>query len=253
MLRNSPAEYYSPDYATARDRFLAAAGALRAAVRSHRFEALGPRGEPLTMDVARIGDPQPERLVIELEVPEPKPLELEAEDIPLDIVYEDDEIIVIDKPPGLVVHPASGHETRTLVNALLHHCSGQLSGIGGVARPGIVHRLDKETSGIILFGKTTAANRSLTEQFTHRQVQKRYFLLTDRRAPTKELRARSRIVRLGEKYVSRPAAPASSEIASSTCAAFKYTSHEIPAGCRMLQPSNPTRAARSSTGRMTSE
>ena len=88
-----------------------------------------------------------------------------AEDIALDIVYEDDDIIVIDKPKGLVVHPAAGHETGTLVNALIAHCGSSLSGIGGVRRPGIVHRLDKDTTGLMVAAKNDAAHASLTAQF----------------------------------------------------------------------------------------
>jgi 23S rRNA pseudouridine1911/1915/1917 synthase len=88
-----------------------------------------------------------------------------AEAIPLDIVYEDDALIVIDKPAGLVVHPAAGHESGTLVNALIAHCGESLSGIGGVRRPGIVHRLDKDTSGLLVVAKTDQAHRGLSEQF----------------------------------------------------------------------------------------
>ena len=91
--------------------------------------------------------------------------EPEGEDIPLDIVYEDDDIIVIDKPKGLVVHPAAGHETGTLVNALIAHCGASLSGIGGVRRPGIVHRLDKDTTGLMVVAKNDAAHQSLSAQF----------------------------------------------------------------------------------------
>ena len=83
-------------------------------------------------------------------VPEPKPAHNEAQDIALEIVFEDDHLLVVDKPAGLVVHPAAGNFDGTLVNALLHHCAGRLSGIGGVARPGIVHRIDKETSGLLV-------------------------------------------------------------------------------------------------------
>ena len=89
----------------------------------------------------------------------------QAEDIALDIVYEDDDIIVINKPKGLVVHPAAGHETGTLVNALIAHCGASLSGIGGVKRPGIVHRLDKDTTGLMVAAKNDRAHKSLTEQF----------------------------------------------------------------------------------------
>ncbi len=105
---------------------------------------------------------------VTLELPAPKPLELEAEDIPLDIVHEDEHLIVLNKPAGLVVHPAAGHSTGTLVNALLHHVKqtgGRLSGIGGVERPGIVHRLDKDTSGLLVIARTEKTHRSLSEQF----------------------------------------------------------------------------------------
>lgn len=98
-------------------------------------------------------------------VPPPEPAEPEGENIPLSILYEDDELIVIDKPAGLVVHPAAGHQTGTLVNALIAHCGASLSGIGGVMRPGIVHRLDKDTSGVMVVAKTDRAHKSLSEQF----------------------------------------------------------------------------------------
>jgi 23S rRNA pseudouridine1911/1915/1917 synthase len=102
---------------------------------------------------------------ITIEVPEAAAAEPAGEDIALDIVYEDDDIIVIDKPRGLVVHPAAGHETGTLVNALIAHCGASLSGIGGVKRPGIVHRLDKDTTGLLVAAKNDRAHQSLTEQF----------------------------------------------------------------------------------------
>jgi 23S rRNA pseudouridine1911/1915/1917 synthase len=102
---------------------------------------------------------------ITIDVPEAVAAEPSGEDIALDIVHEDDDIIVIDKPRGLVVHPAAGHETGTLVNALIAHCGTSLSGIGGVRRPGIVHRLDKDTSGLMVAAKNDRAHKSLTEQF----------------------------------------------------------------------------------------
>jgi 23S rRNA pseudouridine1911/1915/1917 synthase len=102
---------------------------------------------------------------ITIDVPEAVAAEPSGEDIALDIVHEDDDIIVIDKPKGLVVHPAAGHETGTLVNALIAHCGTSLSGIGGVKRPGIVHRLDKDTSGLMVAAKNDRAHKSLTEQF----------------------------------------------------------------------------------------
>jgi 23S rRNA pseudouridine1911/1915/1917 synthase len=102
---------------------------------------------------------------ITIDVPEAGPPEPKGEDIALDIVYEDEDIIVIDKPKGLVVHPAAGHETGTLVNALIAHCGASLSGIGGVRRPGIVHRLDKDTTGLMVVAKNDRAHQSLTAQF----------------------------------------------------------------------------------------
>jgi len=102
---------------------------------------------------------------ITIDVPEAVAAEPEGEAIALDIIYEDDDIIVIDKPKGLVVHPAAGHETGTLVNALIAHCGTSLSGIGGVRRPGIVHRLDKDTTGLLVAAKNDRAHQSLTAQF----------------------------------------------------------------------------------------
>jgi 23S rRNA pseudouridine1911/1915/1917 synthase len=102
---------------------------------------------------------------ITIDVPPAVAAEPAGEDIALDIVFEDDDIIVIDKPKGLVVHPAAGHETGTLVNALIAHCGASLSGIGGVKRPGIVHRLDKDTTGLMVAAKNDRAHQSLTEQF----------------------------------------------------------------------------------------
>jgi 23S rRNA pseudouridine1911/1915/1917 synthase len=102
---------------------------------------------------------------ITIDVPEPVAAVPQGEDIALDIVYEDDDLVVIDKPAGLVVHPGAGHETGTLVNALIAHCGMSLSGIGGVKRPGIVHRLDKDTSGLLVVAKNDAAHQSLSGQF----------------------------------------------------------------------------------------
>ena len=105
---------------------------------------------------------------ITVTMPPPEEAEPAGEDIPLNIVYEDDALIVIDKPPGLVVHPAVGHAKGTLVNALIAHCGDSLSGIGGVKRPGIVHRLDKGTSGLMVVAKTDAAHRALSKQFAEK-------------------------------------------------------------------------------------
>jgi 23S rRNA pseudouridine1911/1915/1917 synthase len=114
---------------------------------------------------------------IEVHWPEAKPAEAQPEKIPLDILFEDKSLLVVNKPAGLVVHPAAGHEEHTLVNALLHHCQGSLSGIGGVARPGIVHRLDKETSGCLVVAKNDETHLALSEQFAAREVKKFYHAL----------------------------------------------------------------------------
>jgi 23S rRNA pseudouridine1911/1915/1917 synthase len=106
--------------------------------------------------------------VITVTFPSPEPAALKGEAIPLNIVYEDDAIIVIDKPRGLVVHPAAGHASGTLVNALIAHCGASLSGIGGIKRPGIVHRLDKDTTGLMVIAKTDKAHRALSKQFAEK-------------------------------------------------------------------------------------
>ena len=110
-------------------------------------------------------------------VPATAPAEAIAQDIPLSIVFEDEHLIVVDKPAGLVVHPAAGNLDGTLVNALLHHCHGQLSGIGGVARPGIVHRIDKETSGLLVVAKTDTAHEGLAKQFADHSIHRAYFAI----------------------------------------------------------------------------
>ncbi|WP_174296943.1 RluA family pseudouridine synthase [Sphingomonas bacterium] len=111
-------------------------------------------------------------------VPAPEPATAEAQDIPLTIVFEDEHLLVIDKQAGLVVHPAAGNPDGTLVNALLHHCAGRLSGIGGVARPGIVHRIDKDTSGLMVAAKTDRAHEGLARQFHDHSIHRRYLAIT---------------------------------------------------------------------------
>lgn len=110
---------------------------------------------------------------IDLHIPEAQPVEVKAQAIPITVLHEDSDLIVIDKPSGLVVHPAAGNPDGTLVNALLHHCD-DLSGIGGELRPGIVHRLDKETSGCMVVAKHDAAHARLSEQFSERRIMKKY-------------------------------------------------------------------------------
>ncbi|MAS87345.1 MAG: RNA pseudouridine synthase [Micavibrio sp.] len=108
-------------------------------------------------------------------VPDPEPSEIMAEKIALDILYEDDDLLIINKPAGLVVHPGAGNRDGTLVNALLHHCRDSLSGIGGVERPGIVHRLDKETSGLMIVAKNDKAHRHLSAQLSDRSLKRTYW------------------------------------------------------------------------------
>jgi 23S rRNA pseudouridine1911/1915/1917 synthase len=118
-----------------------------------------------------------EGAVYEVEIPPAKPVDTKGEDIPLEIVFEDEDVIVINKPAGLVVHPAAGNWDGTLVNALLWHRGEELSGIGGEQRPGIVHRLDKETSGLMVVAKNDLAHRNLTSQFSDRQLSRTYLAL----------------------------------------------------------------------------
>jgi 23S rRNA pseudouridine1911/1915/1917 synthase len=128
--------------------------------------------------------------VIDVKVPPPEPLEVLPEPIPLVVLFEDAELIVVDKPPGLVVHPAAGHATGTLVNALLHHCK-DLAGIGGVLRPGIVHRLDKDTSGVMVATKTERAHAALTAAFAAKSageqggLERTYLAITSPAPPLK--------------------------------------------------------------------
>lgn len=112
--------------------------------------------------------------VVCAEIPEPTPDEALPENIPLDVVYEDSDLLVINKPKGMVVHPAAGNTEHTLVNALLYHCDGQLSGIGGVLRPGIVHRIDKETSGLLVVAKNDEAHRFLSAQLEDHSLYREY-------------------------------------------------------------------------------
>lgn len=115
-------------------------------------------------------------LIVDVDVPPPMPATPGAEDLPLSVIHDDADLVVIDKPAGMVVHPAAGHATGTLVNALLHHVSG-LSGVGGTERPGIVHRLDRGTSGVMVIAKHDRAHRALSAQFHDRLVRKEYLAL----------------------------------------------------------------------------
>lgn len=126
-------------------------------------------GRPVSKSYRLSGNEQ-----IVAELPDPVELEVQPEDIPLTVVYEDEALLVVNKPKGMVVHPAPGNPDKTLVNALLYHCRGQLSGINGVQRPGIVHRIDKDTSGLLIVAKTDAAHRVLAEQIAEHSFLREY-------------------------------------------------------------------------------
>ena len=132
---------------------------------------------------------------IEIHWPDAKPATAQPQEMPLDVLFEDDDLLVLNKPPGMVVHPSAGHEESTLVNALLHHCAGQLSGIGGVARPGIVHRLDKETSGCLVVAKNDPTHLALSTQFAGREVQKIYHAIVCGRVTPEQGDIRAAIAR----------------------------------------------------------
>jgi 23S rRNA pseudouridine1911/1915/1917 synthase len=123
---------------------------------------------------------------IGIAIPEAVPLDALPQDIALDLLFEDDDLLVLNKSPGMVVHPAPGNPDGTLVNALLHHCRGKLSGIGGVERPGIVHRLDKDTSGCLVVAKSDAAHQSLVTQFSERSTMEKLYLAVTQGIPKPE-------------------------------------------------------------------
>ncbi len=156
------------------DRALAAA---LPTLSRERLKALVSSGQVAAANGALARDPAmkvTEGAAFAVTVPDPAPAHNEAQNIPLIIAYEDEHLIVIDKPAGLVVHPAAGNYDGTLVNALLHHCRGSLSGIGGVERPGIVHRIDKDTSGLMVAAKTDPAHVGLAAQFAKHSIDRRY-------------------------------------------------------------------------------
>jgi len=133
----------------------------------------GPGGQPANDPALKVKA----QTAFALAIPPAAPAEAIAQEIALDIAYEDDYLIVVDKPAGMVVHPAAGNLDGTLVNALLHHCAGRLSGIGGVARPGIVHRIDKDTSGLLVVAKSDAAHEGLARQFKDHSIERRYLAI----------------------------------------------------------------------------
>jgi 23S rRNA pseudouridine1911/1915/1917 synthase len=153
--------------ATSADRLDRALASAQSDISRARFQRLIAEGH-VTVEghvVVDVGYKVKAGQSISVMLPPPTPAKPEGEDIPLDILFEDKHLIVIDKPAGLVVHPAAGHDGGTLVNALIAHCGDSLSGIGGVKRPGIVHRLDKDTSGVLVVAKTDQAHKALSEQF----------------------------------------------------------------------------------------
>lgn len=165
----------APDAAGWRlDRALAAAVP---ALSRERLKALISAGEVMGPEGVEVRDPAAKvasGAAYEVHIPAPVAAFNAPQDIALDIVFEDEHLIVVDKPAGMVVHPAAGNFDGTLVNALLHHCAGRLSGIGGVARPGIVHRIDKGTSGLMVAAKTDTAHEGLSSQFARHSIDRRY-------------------------------------------------------------------------------
>jgi 23S rRNA pseudouridine1911/1915/1917 synthase len=144
-----------------------------------RLKALISSGAVTGPEGRLVRDPASKALsgTYEVAVPEPAPAHNEPQDIALEIVFEDDHLLIVDKPAGMVVHPAAGNLDGTLVNALLHHCAGRLSGIGGVARPGIVHRIDKDTSGLLVVAKTDRAHEGLAAQFARHDIHRLYLAI----------------------------------------------------------------------------
>ena len=140
-----------------------------------RSGAVETRGEPVRDPAIKVKGNEKLRVA----VPEPKPAHNEPQDIPLTILFEDEHLLVVDKPAGLVVHPAAGNFDGTLVNALLHYCAGAVSGIGGVVRPGIVHRIDKDTSGLLVVAKTDVAHEGLAKQFAAHSIDRRYLAIVN--------------------------------------------------------------------------
>ncbi len=205
----------SPSAGTRLDLFLAAACSDLSRSRIQKLVAQGAvlvGGAPARRShVVRAGEE------VSIEVPEPRKSELEPEDIPLSILYEDEHMLAIDKPPGLVVHPAPGHGSGTLVNALLHHVR-DLAGVGGELRPGIVHRLDRDTSGVLLVAKTDRAHQLLSRQMRQRTLRKEYLALV----------AGVPKVRKGEVSLSVGRDPRDRK----KMKAFRPTADDVPAGAR---------------------
>jgi len=173
LVENNPGERI--------DAFLAARLAdlsrsrIQTLIREQFIQINGHPAKP--RDSVKLGDR------ISIVIPEAVPLDNAPQDLPLDILFEDDDLIVLNKASGMVVHPAPGNHDGTMVNALLHHCQGKLSGIGGVERPGIVHRLDKDTSGCLVVAKSDAAHQSLVTQFSERSTMEKLYLAVTQGIP----------------------------------------------------------------------
>ncbi|MBC8287065.1 MAG: RluA family pseudouridine synthase [Nitrospinae bacterium] len=168
---------FKVDSISSRERLDVFLSAQQAEISRSRLKKLIIEGRVTVNGVVRpVGYKISEGDLITVQVPTPVPLDTVAEPIPLNIVFEDEYLLALDKPAGIVVHPAPGHYTGTLVNALLHHCK-DLSGIGGVERPGIVHRLDKDTSGLVMVAKTESAHKNLSAQFKKREIRKEYLAI----------------------------------------------------------------------------
>lgn len=162
-----------------------------------RLKALMEEGQ-LSIDGTAITDPSAKAKAgahYVLQVPAPRAAIPQAEDIPLNVLFEDEHLIVLEKAVGMTVHPAAGNWSGTLVNALLHHCKGSLSGIGGVERPGIVHRIDKDTSGVMVVAKTDKAHQGLSKQFAAHTVERAYLAIVRLGPKPKEGRIETRIAR----------------------------------------------------------
>ena len=184
-------------------------------------------------DKTAVGD------TLEFTLPDCVPTELAAQDIPLDIVYEDDDVIVINKPKGLVVHPAPGHADGTVVNALMHHCADSLSGIGGELRPGIVHRIDKDTSGLLIAAKNDFAHQKLAAQLKDHTLARTYAaisvkILAPLTHPSAEIRKTAKKCALPIKTAAMPSRTGKSSSATAairTCAANSKQAARIKSVC----------------------
>jgi 23S rRNA pseudouridine1911/1915/1917 synthase len=168
-----------------------------------------------------------------IEVPPVAEPEAKAQEIPLEVVFEDEHLIVVDKPAGLVVHPAAGNPDGTLVNALLHHCAGRLSGIGGTARPGIVHRIDKDTSGLLVVAKSDAAHEGLAKQFADHSIERVYLAVVNGHPSPREGAIRGRIGRSDANRKKMAVLPESSQRGKN--ATTHYKTLELLDDCALVE------------------